>query len=55
MGDGDDSGGDVPGEAHEGAGGHENTHPEQVQVVATAFLPGRPAHFNLTDKDAAIG
>lgn len=40
--DGDDGGSDVPGQAHEGAGGHQDAHPEQIQVVATAFLPGKP-------------
>ena len=42
VGDGDDGGGHVPGQAHEGAGGHEDAHPEKVQVIATAFLPGTP-------------
>lgn len=36
--DGDDGGRYVPGQTHEGAHSHQHTHPEQVQVVATAFL-----------------
>ena len=39
MCDGDDGGGYVPGEAQEGADGHQDSHPEQVQVIATALLP----------------
>lgn len=40
MGNGDDSGGHVPGEPREGAQGHEDAHPEQVQVVASSLLQG---------------
>lgn len=40
MGDGDDSGCYIPGEPHEGAQGHENAHPEQVQMVASSLLHG---------------
>lgn len=42
VGDGDDGGSDVPGQAQKGTGGHQDTYPEQIQVVATAFLPGTP-------------
>lgn len=38
VGDGDDGGCHVPGQPHEGAHGHEDAHPEQVQVVARGFL-----------------
>lgn len=38
MGDGDDCGSHVPGEPHEGAQGHEDAHPEQVQMVAGSLL-----------------
>lgn len=30
VGDGDDSSSDVPGKADEGAGGHQDTNPEQI-------------------------
>lgn len=35
---GDDGSCHVPGQAHEGAHSHQYSHPEQIQVVATAFL-----------------
>lgn len=35
---GDDRSCYIPGQAHEGAHSHQDTHPEQVQVVATTFL-----------------
>lgn len=38
VGDGDDGGRHVPGQPHEGADGHEDAHPEEVQVVACGFL-----------------
>lgn len=40
MGNGDDRGSHVPGEPHEGAEGHEDAHPEQVQMVASSLLQG---------------
>lgn len=36
--DGDDGCCHVPWQTHEGAGCHQDAHPEQVQVVATTFL-----------------
>lgn len=36
--DGDDGSSYVPRQTHEGAHRHQDTHPEQVQVVATTFL-----------------
>jgi len=42
VGDGDHSGSNVPGQPDERAGSHQDTNPEQIQVVATAFLPGKP-------------
>lgn len=36
--DGNDGGGHVPRQAHEGADHHEDGHPEQVQVVTRPFL-----------------
>lgn len=39
--DGDDGGGHIPRQAHEGADHHEHGHPEQVQVVACPFLDNR--------------
>jgi len=41
--DGDDGGRHVPGKAHEGAHHHQDRHPEQVQVIARAFL-SEPEH-----------
>lgn len=41
VGNGDDRGSHVPGEPHEGAQGHKNAHPEQVQMVASSLLQGR--------------
>lgn len=38
VGNGDDGGCHVPGQPHEGADGHEDAHPEQVQVVTRCFL-----------------
>lgn len=38
VGDGNDRGRYVPGQTHEGANGHEDAHPEQVQMITTAFL-----------------
>lgn len=38
VGDGDDSSSHVPGQAQEGTHCHQNTHPEQVQMVPTTFL-----------------
>ena len=38
VGDGDDGGRDVPGQAGEGAHDDQHRHPEQVQVVARPFL-----------------
>lgn len=40
MGNGDDRGSHVPGEPHEGAQGHKDAHPEQVQMVASSLLQG---------------
>lgn len=41
VGDGDDGGGHVPRQAHEGADHHEDGHPEEVQVIASTFLESR--------------
>lgn len=41
VGDGDDGGGHVPGEAHERADHYEDGHPEEVQVIACTFLESR--------------
>lgn len=38
VGDGDDGGGHVPRQTHEGADDEQNGHPEQVQVVTGPFL-----------------
>lgn len=42
--DGNDGGGYVPRQAHEGADHHEHGHPEQVQVVACPFLGKHKGH-----------
>ena len=38
VGDGDDRGSHIPGEPREGAQGHEDANPEQVQMVARGLL-----------------
>jgi len=45
VGDGDDGGRHVPGEAQEGADRHQDAHPEQIQVIAAAFLPRAPCEM----------
>lgn len=47
VGDGDDGGGHVPRKAHERADHHEDGHPEEVQVVACAFLKSGRIKHNL--------
>lgn len=38
MGDGEDGGGDEPGQTHHGADAQHDGHHQQVEVIATAFL-----------------
>lgn len=38
VGDGEDGGGDEPGQTHHGADAQHDGHHQQVQVIATAFL-----------------
>lgn len=52
MGDGDDSGRHIPGEPHEGAQGHEDAHPEQVQMVASSLLHGAVGGEKLSRESA---
>lgn len=52
MGDGDDSGRHIPGEPHEGAQGHEDAHPEQVQMVAGSLLRGVEGEEKLSRESA---
>ncbi len=55
VGDGDDSGSNIPGQTHEGASGHEDAYPEQIQVVATAFLPRKHIIFANTVRPHEAG
>lgn len=43
----DDGGSHVPGQTQEGACGHQDSNPEQIQVIATAFLQGKQRSFLL--------
>lgn len=47
VGDGDDGGGHVPGQTHEGAHHQENSHPEQIQMVTCPFLPQTNSDLDL--------
>lgn len=48
VGNGDDCGGHVPGQPHEGAQGHKDAHPEQVQMVASSLLQGAAGEEKLS-------